>query len=84
MLYDKQQLPELRFMKTFHDTETPNYDYEKNLLEKSLSPYIYENRVMSFFLNKLQGLLSLQFDSINVIKNWKNYMVDKYHYKQNG
>jgi hypothetical protein len=84
MLYDKQQLPELRFMKTFHDTETPNYDYEKNLLEKSLSPYIYENRVMSFFLNKLQGLLSLQFDSINVIKNFKNYMVDKYHYKQNG
>jgi hypothetical protein len=84
MLYDKQQLPELRFMKTFHDTETPNYYYEKNLLEKSLSPYIYENRVMSFFLNKLQGLLSLQFDSINVIKNWKNYMVDKYHYKQNG
>lgn len=84
MLYDKQQLPELRFMKTFHDTETPNYDYEKNLLEKSLTPYMYENRIMSFFLNKLQGLLSLQFDSINVIKNWKNYMVDKYHYKQNG
>lgn len=84
MLYDKQQLPELRFLKTFHDSETPNFDYEKNLLEKSLSPYIYENRVMSFFLNKLQGLVSLQFDQINVIKNWKNYMVDKYHYKQNG
>lgn len=84
MLYDKQQLPELRFLKTFHDSETPNFDYEKNLLEKSLSPYIYENRVMSFFLNKLQDLVSLQFDQINVIKNWKNYMVDKYHYKQNG
>jgi len=84
MLHDKQQLPELRFMKTFHDSETPNYDYEKNLLEKSLSPYIYENRIMSFFLNKLQGLLALQFDAVNVIKNWKNYMVDKYHYKQNG
>ncbi len=84
MLYDNQQLPELRFMKTFHDSQTDNFDYEKFVLEKSLSPYIYENRVMSFFLNKLQNIVALQFDQINVIKNWKNYMVDKYHYKQRG
>ncbi len=84
MLYDEQQLPELRFMKTFHDSRSKNFDYEKFILEKSLTPYLYENRVMRFFLNKLQVLVALTFDQSNILKNWKNYMVDKYHYKQRG
>ena len=83
MLYDRQQLPELRFMKTFHDTEKPNFDYENDILNKSLSPYIYQNPLMANFLDKIQPMVSLLFDNFNVIKNWKNYMVDKYHYKQN-
>ncbi len=84
MLHDRKQLPELRFMKSFHDSETPNFDYEKDILNKSLSPYIYQNTVMANFLDKLQPMISLLFDNYNVIKNWKNYIVDKYHYKQRG
>lgn len=84
MLHDRKQLPSLRFMKTFHDDSKINFDYEKFILEKSLSPYVYENEVMANFLYRLQPLMSLFFDKMNIIKNWKNYMVDKYHYKQKG
>lgn len=84
MLNDRRQLPSLRFMRTFHDSESPNFDYEKFILEKSLSPYIYENKVMANFLWRLQPMIALFFDQFNLTKNWKNYMVDKYHYKQRG
>lgn len=84
MLFDRKQLPELKFLKTFHDSDNPNFDYEKDILNKSLSPYLYENKVMANFLDKLQPMISLFFDHFNIIKNWKNYMVDKYHYKQKG
>jgi hypothetical protein len=84
MLHDKKQLPILRFMKTFHDDKDVHFDYEKFILEKSLSPYIYENEVMAKFLYRLQPMMALFFDQFNLIKNWKNYMVSKYHYKQKG
>jgi hypothetical protein len=71
-------------MKTFHDDSKINFDYEKFILEKSLSPYVYENDIMANFLYRLQPLMGLFFDKMNIIKNWKNYMVDKYHYKQKG
>jgi hypothetical protein len=84
MLDDRRQLPELRFMKTFHDKKDVNFDYENNILKKSLSPYIYENKVMANFLYRLQPIMSLLFDQFNLVKNWRNYMVDKYYYKQKG
>jgi hypothetical protein len=84
MLYDRQQLSELNYMRHRHDDDDSYFDYEKNILDKSLSPYMYENDVMNTFLKKLQSLLSLNFDHMNVMKNFKNYMVDKYHDKQQG
>ena len=84
MLYDRQQLSELNYMKHRHDDDDSYFDYENNLLDKSLSPYMYENDVMNTFLKKLQPLVSINFDHMNVMKNFKNYMVDKYYYKQRG
>ncbi len=84
MLYDKKQLPELRYMKHLHDDSDYNYDYENNILKNNLSPYLYENSVMANFLFRLQKLVSLSFDQFNIIRNWRNYMVDKYYYKHQG
>ena len=84
MLYDRKQLPELNYMKHRHDDDDSYFDYEKELLDKSLSPYMYENDVMNGFLKRLQSLVSILFDHMNVMKNFKNYMVDKYYYKQRG
>lgn len=84
MLFKKKQLPELYFMRNKHNDNNISYDYENNILNKSLSPYMYKNDTMNLFLNKLQPILSLLFDNFNVIKNFKNYNVDKYHFNQKG
>jgi hypothetical protein len=81
MLYEERQLPELYYMKHRHDNDTDYVDYEKNVLDKSLSPYLFNNDLMNSFLKKLRKLVSILFDQHNVIKNFKNYMVDKYYFK---
>jgi hypothetical protein len=83
MLYNRKELPEIFYIKHIHDTGNEKYmDYENNILNKSLSPYIYENDLMSDWLNKMQPLTAVLFDQMNVVKNFKNYMVDKYEWRQ--
>ncbi len=84
MLQDRTQLPEINYLKHRHDDNSEYVNYEDIILSKSLSPYIYENDIMNGYLNRLQKLTSIMFDQINVMKNFKNFMVDKYYYKQNG
>ena len=81
MLYQRKQLPELYYMKHRHDTDEDFVDYEKNILNKSLSPYMYENNMMNGFLTRLQPLVALLFDQMNIVRNFRNYMVDKDWYK---
>jgi hypothetical protein len=81
MLYKKKQLPELYYMRHRHDNDNDYVDYESMLLDKSLSPYIYQNDTMNGFLKRLQPLVGLLFDQMNVVKNLKNYIVDKDWYK---
>lgn len=83
MLHEERELPELYYMKHRHDDDQEWTDYENQMLDKMLSPYIYENDMMNKFLKRLQPLTAKIFDQINVMKNWRNYMVDKYHYKHN-
>jgi hypothetical protein len=84
MLYDKNELPEIHYLKHRHDDTDVNFDYEKSILDKSLSPYIFQNEIMSNYLKKMQPAISLLFDHMNVVRNFKNYIVDKYHYKHKG
>ncbi len=81
MYYEEQSLPELHFMKHRHDDDKDFVDYEKSILDKNLSPYLFYNDLMFSFLKKLQRPVSILFDNVNIIKNFKNYMVDKYYYK---
>jgi hypothetical protein len=81
MLYNRKDVPELNYLKHRHDDFDQFVDYEKTILNSSLSPYMYENDLMLSWLNKMQPLVSILFDQMNVMKNFKNYMVDKYYYK---
>jgi hypothetical protein len=81
MLYRKKQLPELYYMKHRHDNDNDYIDYENMLLDKTLTPYLYQNDTMNGFLKRLQPLVGLLFDQMNVVKNFKNYIVDKDWYK---
>lgn len=84
MLYERKQLPEIVYMKHRHDTNNQYVDYEKKILDSSLSPFMYQNDTMNGFLKRMQSLASIMFDQMNIVKNLKNYMVDKYYYKHNG
>ena len=81
MYYEEKDLPELHYMKHRHDDDKDYIAYEGKILDKTLSPYLFNNDLMNSFLKKLQRPVSILFDNFNIIKNFKNYTVDKYHYK---
>lgn len=81
MYYKEQHLEELYDLTHRHDDDKMFVDYEKDILNKTLSPKLFENDRMFYFLSKLQNLVSILFDNYNMIKNFKNYNVDKYYYK---
>jgi hypothetical protein len=83
MLYERKQLPELLYMKHVHDKYNSKYvKYDEIILDKTLSPHMFENNVMSTWLKIMQPLVALMFDQMNIMKNFKNYMVDKYDWRQ--
>lgn len=84
MLFERKDLPEIHFMRHRHDNQSNFVDYEKKILDSNLSPYIYNNNLMSEWLKKMQPLVALLFDKMNVMKNFKNYIVDKYEYRHNS
>jgi hypothetical protein len=83
MLHEEREISEVYYMKHRHDDDKEWIDYENNMLDKMLSPYIYENDMMNGFLKRLQPLTGKLFDQMNIVKNFRNYIVDKYHYKHN-
>lgn len=81
MYYEEKEIKELFFLKHRHDSEGDFVDYQKILLDKSVSPYMYNNKRMSRFLQDLQRLATYLFDNVNIVRNFKDYVVDKYYYK---
>jgi hypothetical protein len=81
MLYKDRQIPELYDLKHFHDNDNDFINYEEVILDKSLSPRIYQNDMMVGYLDRIKKIVALMFDQINIIKNYKNYIVDKDYFK---
>lgn len=82
MLYRDNQIKELYDLKHRNDNLAhENYDYENNLLKKTLSPYLFHNPITNGFLDKYRKLMVLMFDQMNIARNFKNYIVDKYWHK---
>ena len=43
---------------------------------------MFENDFMNEWINKMQPLASISMDQMNLMKNFKNYMVDKWEWRQ--
>ena len=84
MLIKQKQLNELYFIQHFNDTNDQFVDYEKQILTSSLSSFMLNNDTLNAFIKNIQPLVSLMFDQMNIMKNFQNYIVDKYYYQQNG
>jgi hypothetical protein len=81
MYYKEQYLDELYNIRHRHDDDTNFVEYEETILTKTLSAKLYENDRMFNYLDQLKRLVAILFDNHNIIKNFKNYNVDKYYYK---
>lgn len=80
--YKDKHIDEIYQVKHRHDTDNQFVDYSESILNKSLSPFLFYNEIGDLFLNQFKRLMSLFFDNVNIVRNFKNYMVDKYYYKQ--
>lgn len=79
-LYKDSQIKELYLLKHRHDKkESGSYDIENNILKKTLSDFVFSNDTMNEFLLKLQSVYFVWFDQMNMMRNLKNWSVDKYY-----
>jgi len=81
MLYKDSKLEELYTLKHRNDDDFEYLDYENKIFYKTLSNHIFKNDMMYYFISRLQPLMSNFFDRMNLVKNFRNIMVDKYYNK---
>jgi hypothetical protein len=83
ILQNNREIPEIHLIKHKHDSE-PNdagFDYSKNILKRTISPILYNNDNNELFLNKLNDLIAVMFDSVLPVRNIFFYTLDKYYNK---
>jgi hypothetical protein len=78
MLIEDKEIKELYDLKHNKDNYPKGFNYFDNILKKSLPPLLYKNPKLEIFLNKLEPMVAHFFDQMNIMKNWKNWYVDKY------
>ena len=81
MLNKERQIEELWDLKHRNDSDIDWVDYENVILDRTLSPYVFQNDQMKGYLDNIKGMPSRWFDQANLIKNYKNYIVEKDYYK---
>jgi hypothetical protein len=81
MIDEQVQIKELYDLKHRNDKELhTGYDYEDNLMEKTLSRTMFKNPMLSEFLtNNLQNLCVWMIESVLPIRNFWCWSVSKYY-----
>lgn len=81
MLERRSKLEEFYVIKHRNDDDNDFVNYEDKIFYKTLSNHIFKNNMMFNFITNLQPLMAIFFDKMNLVKNFRNIMVDKYYYK---
>ena len=68
MLNKERQIEELWDLKHRNDNDKDWVNYEENILDRTLSPYLYQNDQMKDYLDNIKGIPSRWFDQSNLIK----------------
>lgn len=80
MIEKESQIRELYELKHRNDVELhTHYDYERNLITKMFSKYIYMNNNMYSMLDYYRKLWIWMIESTLPIRNLFNYTVNKYY-----
>lgn len=83
VIEESNQIPEMYTLKHMHDTELPEqgFNYSENLLNKTLSPVIYNNINNIEFLDKLNNMMVSMIDTVLPVRNIFFYSHNKYFNK---
>ena len=79
MLRKEKEISELYELKHFHDNYKKGFNYENEILKRTLSPHMYDNDNMANFLNKINKMVYLLYTNFLLVRNLKNFFVDKYY-----
>lgn len=77
-LIEDKEIKELYDLKHRNDNYPKGYNYFNTVLKNSITPFLYNNSNVASFLNYLEPIIAHMFDSVNIVRNWKNWYVDKY------
>jgi len=83
IIEENSEIPEMYVLRHKHDTDLPEmgYNYTENLLNKTLSPVLYNNNNNVMFLDKLSNMVVSIMDSVLPTRNIFFYSHNKYFNK---
>lgn len=75
-------IPELYDLNHFKDNiKNVGYNYQDNVLKRSLSKQLFKNDKTNGFLLNLQQMVVCTIQSNLILRNWFNHTVSKYYDK---
>jgi len=85
MLEKDSQINEIYNIKNRHNSvKYRHYDYEKDILKKTTSSFLWQNKNMNGYLSLIEKMVALMFEQVNISRNYFNYTVNKYYNDHNG
>jgi len=85
MIERESQIKEIYDLKHRKDDD-PNihFDYENELINKTMPEYTRRNDTVNDFINLFKNLLVWGIESQLILRNFYNYTVDKYYNKHSN
>ena len=85
MLDRNLHIKELYDLKHINDNELHvGFDYETNVMNKTLSNMMFKNPYTANFITQLKDLIVVTIESNLVMRNFFNYTVPKYYNRHNN
>lgn len=78
-----KEIPEMYILRHKHDIIVPEhgFNYTENLLKRSTSKILFNNKILSGFLDKINDMLVVMIDSVQPIRNIFFYTHTEYYNK---
>ena len=83
LIEEHSEIPEMYSLRHKHDSELPDsgFDYSKNLLQRSISPILYNNDNNAEFLDKFNDMAVSMVEHVLPVRNIFFYSHNKYFNK---
>jgi hypothetical protein len=83
IIEENSQIPEMYTLRHKHDTESGDegFNYSEKLLERTVSPVLYNNDNNVLFLEKFNNMLVTMYEYVLPVRNIFFYSHNKYYNK---